>query len=193
MPVWDTLSTVGWRVSSQGFAGARGDGRDGLMIAVRETCSVELVTHPGVSGSFGGAQRSSILACTAKLRWMVQGMVDIGVVTMHIHRLAAKRGLISVQFQGLVQSLERALTECSCRVLTGDANMALFLVATALRERNWDIRLASHHREVALTSSVDLLSTNGRRHGLRYDSMGAPTQPNTGALADLEKLSTCVH
>lgn len=143
-------------------------------MAGRSSICQSIDTHDAVSGSFGPTdQRSSILACTVRLRWVVNGLQDVGVVNVHIHRVTAKRGENSSGWQAMLAAIEAAMTACDCRVLAGDANMALFLVAAGLRARGWEIRLAANHREVAVTKPVDLLTEQGRRSSLLYDSLGA--------------------
>jgi len=169
----DVLVQAGWLASDRRYAGQRTAHKDGLLVAAKPSMCLDIVTHTDVSGSIGQeGEVSSLLACTVRLRWVVQGVQDLGLVNMHIHRVTAKRGQQSAVWKTFLDRLEGAMRACNCRVLAGDANMGLFLVAGSLRSRGWEIRLAAHHREVGISTPVDLLSEHGRREALRYDSIG---------------------
>ncbi|MCP4238999.1 MAG: hypothetical protein GY772_00360, partial [bacterium] len=152
-----------WMVTDDRFIGAsRGAGGDCLLVAAKSGGVERVETLAELSGSSGPEQeRSSHLFAKVVFRWGHAGFGSCVVGTFHLHRGLAGRGDGARAWNSWMDGLAAACRACGARLLTGDANMALFHLAPALEARGLQATLVACHRECNVSETVDFFSEAG--------------------------------
>lgn len=168
------LREKGRLVSDERYAVKRTDRGDGLVVAGRESLVSDIITHHDCSGSRGSdAERSSQLVVTARFKTGLAGRGSIGLCNLHVHRNLAKRGTASPNWKAWCRQLGTALREGQVRVITGDLNMALFILGESMAEHcNLLVQLVASHKEMGSTTALAGFDARALRQQLRFDSCG---------------------
>ena len=127
-----------------------------------------------IAGSQGStAERSHHLFATAVFKWGVAGVGQIGIGNFHMHRDLAGRSPSSPNLKAWCRQFGAGLRACGSRVVCGDANKAIFILAGLLRDEcGLLVEMVAHHSELAINEPVDMLCSRGLRSALRRDTMG---------------------
>ena len=100
------------------------------------------------------------------------GVGQIGIANIHMHRDLAGRTLNSPNIKAWGRQIASSLRACETRVICGDANKAVFILAEVLRAEGLLVELVAHHSELATNAPVNLIDTRGVRDALRRDTCG---------------------
>ena len=145
-----TFALAGWHCSDPRYGGQqRSDDTPQLFIGAWPTVCTSLTTLHSHSRTFHGRENptgsQSSLPChwlTAHVgfRWYMGGVNSLTITTLHMHREVAQLGSGSPTWRNCCYSLARDLRSGGVRLLTGDANMALFRLAAWMEEHESPIR-----------------------------------------------------
>lgn len=169
-----TMMRHQWLCSDGQFVRERTSGGDGLLVAAMPSQTARLITHTAHSGSRGSvAERSSQLFVTAVFKWGVAGVGHLTMANFHLHKDLARRGVASPNVAAWARQFGEGLRACGARIVVGDANMLLVALSEAMQcYCGLDVQLVASHKELSVSTPVDLTSQRGVEAALRLDSCG---------------------
>ena len=168
---------AGWLRTPDEYLGLlRTDFTPQLMIAAWPSLATSVTVVPSHSRtvplgtSAGGA--THWLTAHVGWKWLMAGQDGVTVTSMHLHRnMVAKEG--SPKLAGMFDQLAKDLRSGGVRVLAGDANKALFYLATVLEEEH-GLQLDLVARAAGFNINEPLPALNDRllREAILHDSCG---------------------
>ena len=176
--MYDALAAGGWLLTDKSFApaGPRTRFTPQLLVALWPTHGESIRTLGGRNSwsLFGENDRGThALFAEVSFKWRMAGFKSMVVGNFHLHRDVAgadpKRSPYMVQF---FDRMAESIRASGARVLGGDANKALFVIAPMLAERGIEAFLMGHHVELDPTVPLRAHDAESVSASLRYDSCG---------------------
>ena len=198
-----TFALAGWSCSDEAYLGqTRTENTPQLFIAAWPSVCSELRTLQLHSRTFKGRPGAAVgrnaMAChwmTAhvRFRWMMGRQDSLTITTMHLHRDLATLGDNSQAWRDCAHSLALDLRSGGVRMLTGDANMSLFRIASWLEEQEGiQMELIARACGLNINEPVAALSDRGLREAMLHDSCGIWILGPRGPARPLTLDSRCV-
>ena len=175
--MYRALQDGGWHLTDPAYApaGPRTRTTPQMLVAMWPTHCESIRTLWNQSNSLFTSPAENrpthILTATIKFRWSMAIFNELAVVNFHLHRdvAAAPNGPYAVQF---VRALVNSIRASGARILGGDANKAVFVMADLLAAQGIEAFLVAQHAEIDPLQPLRTLNDQTVAESVRFDSCG---------------------